>query len=228
MAILRSMSKVLAVGNLKGGTGKTTLAVNLACTFAARRRVALVDTDDQGAATAWTGSGRAPVEARHLPLTGRQPDGGSADALRRDWVAALLDIRGTHDLVLVDLPPQFEDSVAGALALADMLIVPVSPGGAELAATRRARGALLRARRTRPGRPLDCVLVPNRVDRRTAIGRALAHTLAELDETVGPPLRQRATHMDAYAMADWVGGYAPHSEAHKEVEALAAFLVERL
>lgn len=223
------MSKVLAVGNLKGGTGKTTLAVNLACAFAAQRRVVLVDADDQAAATAWTGAGHAPVDVHHLPLSGRRVDGGSPDAERRDWVGMMLGLRGGHDIVMVDLPPQFEDSVAGALALADILIVPVSPGGAELAATRRARDLLLRARASRsPARPLDCVLVPNRVDRRTAIGRALAHTLADLDETVGPALRQRATHMDAYATADWVGGCAPGSEAHREVEALAAFLAGRL
>ncbi|RDD63901.1 ParA family protein [Ferruginivarius sediminum] len=222
------MSKVLAVGNLKGGTGKTTLAVNLACAYARRRRVALVDSDSQGAAAAWTGTGKSPLAARHLPLDAKHGGVTDTEDRRRDWVAEMLSLRTGHDLVVLDLPPQFEDSVAGALALADLLVVPVTPGGAELAATRRARQVLERARAARPSRALDCVLVPNRVDRRTAIGRALTHTLGDLGESVGPALRQRADQMSAYTSGTWVGGHAPDSEAHKEIEALARFLAERL
>lgn len=222
------MSKVLAVCNLKGGTGKTTIAVNLACAYAGARNVALIDADSQGAATAWTANPAAPVSARPLPLDGRAMTPEDKEARRRVWVEAVLTARREADLVVIDLPPQFEDSVAGAMALADMLVVPVTPGGAELAATRRARTVLLRARAARPERHLHCVLVPNRVDRRTAIGQALAHTLTDFGEVVGPTLRQRATQMTAYTSGTWVGGLEPGSEAHKEVEALAAFLAERI
>ena len=46
--------RILAVGNLKGGTGKTTVAVNLGCSLASpRREVVLIDADSQGTATAW-------------------------------------------------------------------------------------------------------------------------------------------------------------------------------
>ncbi len=46
--------RILAVGNLKGGTGKTTVAVDLGCGLARpRREVVLIDADSQGTATAW-------------------------------------------------------------------------------------------------------------------------------------------------------------------------------
>jgi len=46
---------ILAVGNVKGGVGKTTLAINIAIARARMgREVLLVDGDEQGTAAAFT------------------------------------------------------------------------------------------------------------------------------------------------------------------------------
>ncbi len=59
------MTKKVAVGSLKGGVGKTTVAVNLACALAGTvSTVVLVDLDAQSTATEW-------LEAGHLPITGQ-------------------------------------------------------------------------------------------------------------------------------------------------------------
>jgi Mrp family chromosome partitioning ATPase len=48
-------ARIVAVGNVKGGVGKTTLAVNLTICEALRERdVLLVDGDEQGTARAFT------------------------------------------------------------------------------------------------------------------------------------------------------------------------------
>ena len=52
-------SRIIAVGNLKGGTGKSTVAVNLACCLAESQAVTLVDADPQGTASAWLKDGEA-------------------------------------------------------------------------------------------------------------------------------------------------------------------------
>ena len=118
------MSKLIAVGNLKGGTGKSTIAVNLACALHdAERTVALVDADPQETVTDWQSGGGLPVLIETLPL------GSQREAQR--WVARVLALKAAVDYVVVDLPPQVGSGIASALLLADLLLVPVSPSGAD-------------------------------------------------------------------------------------------------
>lgn len=207
------MGKLIAVGNLKGGTGKTTIAVNLATALReADRTVALVDADAQGSATDWHAAGRLPVLVETLPLgTEREAQG---------WVARVLALKAGADYVVVDLPPQIGSGIASALLLADVLLVPVSPSGVDLRATGRALDFLRRARAVRGGAKPAAMLVPSRVDRRTVIGQRAHRTLARFGLKVGPEIRQRSVHVGAFAAGTWVGAFAPGSPAHREIRVL--------
>jgi chromosome partitioning protein len=207
------MGKLIAVGNLKGGTGKSTIAVNLACALRdAERTVALVDADPQGTATDWQAGGGLPVLVETLPL------GSPRDAQR--WVARVLALKAGADYVVVDLPPQVGSGIASALLLADLLLVPVSPSGVDLRATGRALDLLRRARAVRGGAKPAAMLVPSRVDRRTVIGQRAHGTLAQFGLQVAPQICQRSAHVSAFAAGTWVGAFAPGSPAHREIRVL--------
>ena len=82
------MGNVIAIGNLKGGTGKSTIAVNLACALAeSGDAVVLVDADAQATATDWHAGRNLPVAVESLPL------GGERDAQR--WVARVLSLKAS-------------------------------------------------------------------------------------------------------------------------------------
>jgi chromosome partitioning protein len=216
------MSKIVAVGNLKGGTGKSTVAVNLACALAGKRtRVVLVDADDQGTATEWASGGGLPVSVEPLPLTGGD---------RKTWIDRVMDLaEGTTDQpaadwVVIDLPPHIGEAMVAAFASADVVLVPVTPSGADLRATSKALEFLARAREGRSDGGPSCFLVPSKVDRRTAVGREIEAVLHEYGERVAPAITQRSAHVDAFSARQWVGAYQPRSTAHDEIETLAALV----
>lgn len=112
------MAQVITVANLKGGVGKTTTTVYLAHLLARRAgTVALIDTDPQGSALAWSeaaGGFPFPVIAPPAPhlrdLSRRLPSYGVA-----------------VETFLVDTPPGHGEIVRSAAAAADVVLIPVSP-----------------------------------------------------------------------------------------------------
>lgn len=216
--------RVIAVGNLKGGTGKSTISLNLACALAtatakdkAGKRVSLVDVDEQGTATEWASGGTLPIAVEHMPA-------GDGNQAHKAWLDRLRELREAHDYVVLDMPPQMGAALSLALLACDMLLVPVTPSGADLTATAKALALLADARKVRGEGMPRCMLVPSKVDRRTAGGREIEAVLHEMGEPVAPAIVQRSAHVDAFTAREWIGAYAPRTSAHDEIEALAAII----
>lgn len=148
------MARVLAIANQKGGVGKTTTAVNLAASLAARdQRVLLVDIDAQGNATMGVGVGKDGLErtgcdvllgdAEPREAIVRVPDLG-LDVLpsNTDMTAAEVglrqrkggekalarvagDIGGAYDFIVIDCPPALSMLTVNALVGCDGVIIPM-------------------------------------------------------------------------------------------------------
>lgn len=208
--------KIIAIGNLKGGTGKTTIAVNLGAALAEgqARRVALVDADQQRSASAWVArNGLSAIDCHTLPL----------DTTRRagEWLGRVRRLAANRDYVLIDLPPHVGAAMQAALAGADLVILPITPSPLDFHAAMQVLKLLDGARAARRGGRPGCLVVGSKVDRRTAIGRDIALALKELKQPVGPSIGQRSNFVTAAFIGTWVGQTAPGSQAHEEIEALA-------
>lgn len=202
---------IIALANLKGGVGKSTLAVNIAGAFAPK--VALVDADPQATATAWAEDGNLPFPVIEAPLTGQDV---------KAWIEKVLGIEAAQ--IVIDLPPMLGDATAAALAICDLAVVPVSPSGADLRATNRAIELITEGRAQRgDGKPY-ALIVPSKVDRRTAAGAEIEAVLHDYGETVAPVISQRIAHADAFTAGRWIGDYAKGSAAHAEIKALAGVI----
>jgi len=202
---------IIAVANLKGGVGKSTLAVNLSSALTAKGRALLVDADEQGTSTYYAAKKLLPVESLALPF-------GPAEDVHK-WVGRILALKA--DYLVIDAPPHTGPATQAIVGVADIVLVPVGPSVADIAATARAVDLVRRARDLRKGNGPYCLLIPCRVDTRTTSGRELPEVLKSLGEPIGPTIHQRAAFVDAMTAGEWVGSYAPTSDAHKDVLSLA-------
>ena len=111
-------AKVLVVSNIKGGTGKTTVAIQLAAFLSDYGRVLLVDSDPQKSLVKWNGAsdGQLPV-----PVFSN-----SETNVHREIHKLLPD----YDFVIVDTPPSalaLSEVTRSALLVANFAIVPITP-----------------------------------------------------------------------------------------------------
>ncbi|MCB2129786.1 MAG: ParA family protein [Rhodobacteraceae bacterium] len=157
--------KVIAVAQQKGGSGKTTLAVNLA--VAARLRglsVALLDTDPQGSLGRWFMTRRERLGDPGLEFSTSSAWGVSYECEK---------LKRSVDLVIVDTPPKVDADLRPALREADVVLIPVASSHVDLWAT---EGVLdLAAREHKPS-----WLVLNRTRSGTRLGEEVAAAAAEL------------------------------------------------
>lgn len=220
-ASVATTAYVVAVCNLKGGTGKSTLSVNLACAFAELgARVVLVDNDEQGSAAAWSAAGRLPARCVHLPLPRAEEIG--------TWVGELVSLRIGHDVVFVDFPAGLAPALAVTLLMSSMILIPCAPNELEIAATRRMMRHVARVRSERPHDPPDVLVVPNRV---IGLEHGVDEFLARLStfgEELAPPVRFSGAYDLAFAEGKWIGACQPGSAAHEELLVLAERLGARL
>ncbi|MEA4882784.1 MAG: AAA family ATPase [Clostridia bacterium] len=148
------MGRVIAIVNQKGGTAKTTTAVNLGAYIAlAGRRVLLVDIDPQGNATSGLGIEKRDVSRcvynvlidedpigdatlstkvdgldivpATLNLAGAEIELVSAMSRELRLRHALEPVRNGYDYCFVDCPPSLGLLTINALTAADSVLVPI-------------------------------------------------------------------------------------------------------
>lgn len=201
---------ILATIGQKGGSGKTTVCVNVAAEFMRRgRAVCVIDADEQGSARTW---GDVATEAGHPAPTVVSMGAG----LHRPDQAPAIAQR--FDVTVIDCPPRHNEVQRAALAVADVALIPCGPGPSDLWALAETLDLVAKARELRPD--LRAAIVVTR-RRHTALGANVRPALADVGVPVlTSELGLRSAFEEALAAGQGVTEYAAASAAAKEVQAL--------
>ena len=210
--------KVISLVQQKGGSGRSTLATNIAGILSKAHDVTLIDCDvPQGTSASWYAIRR---EDNHP---------GNLNVLTADSYTSLVNqVHGlTTDYLILDAPPRVEEITRAILMLSDLLLIPLGASAAEIWATTDLLDTIQDAEKTH--KSLITRIVWNRY-------RGYTKSAQELSKAVntGLPVKSCKTKLGyrvAYAealgrgltVAEW-----SNMTARQEIVALTAEIVKLL
>lgn len=154
----------MAILNQKGGSGKTTLATNIAHALKlSGERVLLVDADPQGSARDWN----AANEGKLLSVVGLD---------RETLPVDLKGIESGYDWIVIDGAPQVAKLSAAAIRAADVVIIPVQPSPYDVWSTADLV-ELIKARQEVTGGKPKAVFLVSRAIRNSKLSREVGEAL---------------------------------------------------
>ena len=193
----------IAIISQKGGTGKTTLALNLAVASEQAGKPALVvDLDPQASAKAW-----------HDHRTEKTPIVISAQASRLAEVLATARENGAA-LVILDTAPHSESSALAAARSADIILIPCRPGILDIRAVSTSIDLVQLAKK-----PAAAVL--NAIPAQGHLADEAGEALKSLGLDVSPArITHRAAFVHSLTASTGVIEYDPEGKATEEIKQL--------
>jgi chromosome partitioning protein len=205
--------KIVSVLNPKGGSGKTTLATNLACGIHERGlRVLLVDSDIQGSARDW----HAARDDNPIPLIALD---------RAPNLRSIASVGQGYDLVVVDGAANLDSIIPAAIRIASAVVIPIQPSPYDIWAAGDLVDLIKARQEVTDGIPRSAFVI-SRAIKNTKLGSEVTDALGEYGL---PVFRSRTSQRQLYAQSVSEGLSVlahPKSEAAFEIQAITAELLD--
>jgi len=161
---------IISILNLKGGSGKSTVATNLAVSLAIQgEKVLLIDTDKQGTSEKWKAQRPdSPSKVTVVSLT-------EPDAIRKQ----IKELEENYSVVLIDGAPKIDLISAVSISFSDIVIIPVTPSPNDLWSTENIVERVKDAQTINPS--IKAYFLINRDNPRTLLSKDMGDALLVLE-----------------------------------------------
>jgi chromosome partitioning protein len=197
---------VISLLNQKGGTGKSSLSINLAYCFSCfqeKSKVLLIDSDEQGSCVLWRGARKNETFAV-IPYP------------KADLHKKIKGLVKGYQWVIIDGAPGISDITLSIMLASNLVIVPVTPSPLDLWAVDEFKDIIKEARKH--NRKLRAKILVSK----SIPGTTLARDAKEAFERYKMPIFKTTIHQRVAFANSLIDGqsvleYEPNGEAAKEM-----------
>jgi len=212
------MATIIAIANIKGGVGKSTIAINLAAALAAHKKVLLIDADPQQTVIEWNKARIKidPATLQHNTLT-------ISDTFYtfEDLKTRLVTESKKYDYTIIDTPPEDDRIMRAALVYSDYVIIPVTPGSYDLRSTNKVVQILKEAKAARVTHVKPYLLISRKIVG-TILGKQIRESLKIFNiPIVKTEIHQRIALTESGFFGKTINEYALTSIAKTEFDKLS-------
>lgn len=198
--------KILTIAHQKGGVGKTTLAINIACCYQkGGLNVAMLDTDLQGS------------------LSGIANDLEGISMIPAEDISNISSM--SYDILIIDTPPYLSDILTDIFMLSDFVLVPTKVSFADIMAIKGTINLLQLVTKSKPHMNFGIVL--NMVKPRTALNAEIKEFLEQYHVPIlNSTISERVSYIRSFVVSGVFN--TDDDRAKEEVSILADEILTKL